>query len=223
MALFLGFCTENLPFALALGLVLELFWLDALRLGLIVPPSGTFSFLLLYPLCLLFHWYLPSLLPLPLVLCLAFGYAASWLEQWQRRKNAVYDAHLQAWVEQTTSDISPATLPACSSPSSRCFFESNAESSSKNILPLSPTEIIAFSRWFIFWSAAALYVLCFSVLYGFFYWLEKVYIVPSVPTVSWNMLYGLGLLGAVLSLRTKQAYAVLAMAFVFLFMWYAVK
>ncbi len=215
MALFLGFCTENLPFALALGLVLELFWIDALRLGCIVPPSGTFSFLLLYPLCILFQWYLPSMLPIPLVICLGFGYAASWLEQWHRRKNMAYDACLQEWVEKPHIDES-ANLK-------KDLVSSCNEQEKDAVAAMAPTEIIAFARWQMLWSAALLYMVCFSSIYAFFHWLQKIYTVPSLPMVSWNVLYGVGLLGAVLSLRTKRAYAVLGVAFFFLFLWFCIK
>ncbi len=215
MALFMGFCTENLPFALALGLVLELFWIDALRLGCIVPPSGTFSFLLLYPLCILFHWYAPSMLPIPLILCLGFGYAASWLEQWHRKKNMAYDACLQEWVENPVAGEHNALKEDRT--------EQCEEKTKGAAIAMAPTEIMAFARWQMLWSAAVLYMLCFALIYAFFYWLQKIYIVPSLPMVSWNVLYGVGLLGAVLSLRTKRAYAVLVAVFFFLFLWFCIK
>ncbi len=232
MALCLGFCTNNLPFALALALVLELFWVDALRLGIIIPPSGTFSFLLLYPLCLLFQWYLPSMLPIPLLLCLFFGHAASWLEQWQRHKNAVYDACLQAWVQWAKPDTVKADNAEPKAENSDFSddvaypVQSSARRetllfSEKNPKALSPAQIITHSRWRMLWSAALLYMVCFGILYAFFVWLQKVYIVPSLPTVTWNVLYGMGLLGAILSLRTKRAYTFLGVGLLFMFMWYA--
>ncbi len=206
IAFFLGFCTDNMSFALSLALVLELFWIDTLRLGIVVPPSGTFSFLLLYPLCLHFQWYLPSLLPIPLIICIMFGFVSSWFERWQRKKNSCYNANLEAWVRQTTENPDV------------CDVQSE-KLNTKQVLALSPSEIIFQSRWSMLWSSALLYVLCWSILYGFFKILQAFYIVPSISLFTWNLLYSIALLGAILSLRTSRTYAFLLLGFCFLFLW----
>ncbi len=189
-AFFMGLCTDSLPQALAIGFVLELFWIDSLRLGAVVPPTGTLSFLLLYPLCLMFDWTLPQQLPLPLFICMLFAHASAWLERWQREQNEANDARLELWVENTANPY--ALSPECS---------------------------VALSHWRVLWSAAALYMVCFGVLFGLFTALEHWYVIPMYSSMSWHILYGAGLLGAVLALRVRRAYIVLAGALFFGLTW----
>lgn len=51
LALFAGFFIGDWSLALPLGIIIELLWLDALELGSVVPPYGSLSFLLVFPLC----------------------------------------------------------------------------------------------------------------------------------------------------------------------------
>ncbi len=179
-ALLMGLATDTLGEALALGLVLELFWIDGLRLGTVVPPSATLSFLLLYPLCMLFGWQSPEQLPLPLLICILFAHVSAWQESWLRKRNASHDTAVEAWIEQPTS-----------APSAKA---------------LSPEAYIWRSHWRVLWSSALLYGLCFGLLYFFFAFLVQKQAFPIIPHLTWNILYGVGLLGAVLALRTRRAY-----------------
>ncbi len=206
MALLLGFCTDTMPFALALGLALELFWIDLLRLGTIIPPSGTFSFLLLYPICLLFQWELPSTLPLPLCICLIAGYGASLLERWQRRANAQYDAALEAWAMQNPDD---------GNQEGKDDVRENALQQAQ----LSPSLIISRARWRVLWSSALLYLGVFGCVYALLSWLETKHAVPIFPHFNWYMLYAIALIGPILALRTRRAYRVLALGIICLLFW----
>ncbi len=204
MALLFGFCTDNMPLALATALFFELFWIDLLRLGIIVPVSGTFSFLLFYPLCIIFQWQLPTALPLPLCMCLFFGHAAPLLERWQRSKNAAYDSALEDWVEHSKPSKASDDLLA---------LDDMSSSASQG---MSPAEIISRSRWRMLWSSALLYFSSFALLYGIFYWLKSTNSIPSFSYFTWYMLYGLALIGPILALRTRPAYKVLAFGFALL-------
>ncbi len=188
----MGLCTDSLPQALALGLVLELFWIDSLRLGAMVPPTAALSFLLLYPLCLIFQWSMPEQVVLPLVVCILFSHASAWLENWHRSVNASHDARLELWAEDVN-----------------------------NKHGMSPQKILYLSHWRVLWSSALLYVLCFVVLYAFFAVLTLWEWVPVFSHVSWPILYGVGLLGAVLALRTRRAYVVLAFSVLAVLAWQA--
>ncbi len=187
-ALFLGLLTNALPQALALGLILELFWIDALRLGTVVPPSATLSFLLLFPLCHHFSWLSPEQLPLPLLLCILFAHVAAGLERWHRVRNTALDARFELWLEHPSAPMA-----------------------------LSPERIMLRSHWRVLWSSLVLYMLCFVVVYVVFAYLMRHNIFPVFPHVSWSILYGVGLLGAVLALRTRRAYIVLALSLVLVF------
>ncbi len=186
----MGLCTQTLPEALALGLVLELFWIDGLRLGGVVPPSASLSFLLLYPLCLIFSWDLPQQVPIPLLLSIMCAHAAVWLEQWHRSANMSCDARLELWAENE-----------------------------KNKHGMSPEQIMTQSHWRVLWSSALLYMVCFGVLFGLCSLITVYYGMPSFVGLLWSALYGIGLLGAVLALRTRRAYIVLAFALGAVLLW----
>ncbi len=190
MALCLGLLTNALPQALALGLVLELFWIDALRLGTVVPPSATLSFLLLFPLCHHFSWFLPAQVPLPLLVCILFAHVAAGLERWHRARNTALDARFELWVEHPSAPMA-----------------------------LSPERIMLRSHWRVLWSSVVLYILCFGSVYVFFSYLVQEQLFPVFPHVTWNILFGVGLLGAVLALRTQRAYVVLALSLSMVLMW----
>ncbi len=190
----MGLCTNALPEAMALGLVLELFWIDGLRLGTIVPPSATLSFLLLFPLCFIFDWFSPSELPLPLLVCIVFAHVSAWLERWHRARNALHDAQLEHWVEAPTQEPYAA---------------------------LSPEHIILRSHWRVLWSSALVYMFCFALVYVFFKYLVQEQLFPVFYGMSWSQLYGVGLLGAILALRTRRVYVVLSLALVGVVFWQA--
>ena len=80
----LGLAVDQWEICLPLGILFELFWLDVLPLGSVVPPYGTLSFLLLFPLALLYGWRQPDTLLLPIVFSMLCASVASRLEQCQR-------------------------------------------------------------------------------------------------------------------------------------------
>ena len=57
-----------------------------------------------------------------------------------------------------------------------------------------------------------LFILCFYPIYGLLALMQHHVGLPEAPGLSWNVLYGVGLMGAVLALRTRRAYAVLGCA-----------
>jgi PTS system mannose-specific IIC component len=57
-----------------------------------------------------------------------------------------------------------------------------------------------------------LYAVCFGVIAAVLAELQRHEALPAPDTVSWSALFGAALLGAVLSLRTRQAYGVLLAA-----------
>ncbi len=164
--------------------------MDSLPLGAVVPPTASFSFALLYPLCLVFDWSLPEQLPLPLFFCMLLAHVCAWLERWHRGQNVLFDGCLEAWIYDT-----------------------------KDMLALSPECIMKFSHKRVLWTSALLYVACFGALCLFFSFLELGMSVPFFHDLSWVLLYGIGLVGAALALRTRRAYTVLACAMCLALMW----
>ncbi len=194
-AFILGLLSGELTLALSLGMVLELFWLDFLRLGALVPPSGTLSFILLFSLSLLHGWQEPMQLGIPLLFCVILAHTASWLEKWQRRQNDMLLKGVQVWAE--------CSLEAPNTPKGK--HVSHSETS------IAPDMVIASAFWRTLWSYALLYLACFVVLHTLFSFMQNIHALPLVPGLSWPILYGMGLTGAVLALRNKRAYAVLLM------------
>ena len=93
----LGLAVDQWEIGLPLGILFELFWLDVLPLGSVVPPYGTLSFLLLFPVALLYGWRQPDTLLLPIVFSMLCASGASRLEQYQRELlNGVSD-RVQRW------------------------------------------------------------------------------------------------------------------------------
>ena len=81
VALLAGWLTGDWALALPLGMICELFWLDVLELGSVVAPSGSFAFLLLFPLAHLWGLAGPDQLAVPLLLSLLLGNLVAWAEQ----------------------------------------------------------------------------------------------------------------------------------------------
>ena len=164
--------------ALPLGIIIELLWLDALELGSVVPPYGSLSFLLVFPICRHFGLDNPGPALLPLILSMMAAYAASWCEQRQRvSQNGMVDA-VVVWCNGRTGGMSPGRA-----------------------------VLVAGLRR-VLWQFV-LYGVCFSLIFILFKTLFSHHAAPALPLVTWSALYVAALLGAVLSLRTRQAYAVL--------------
>ncbi len=199
-AFILGLLSGELELALSLGIFLELFWLDFLRLGAVVPPSGTLSFILLFSLSLIHGWQEPMQLAIPLLFCVSFAYSASWLEKWQRRQNDILLEGVQAWAEwPNISNLSPK-------------FDKGKNTNSDLVSKcISPDAVMTSAFWRTLWSYGLLFLFCFVCLHTLFSFLQNIHALPLVPGLSWPMLYGMGLTGAVLALRNKRAYAVLLM------------
>ncbi len=185
-AFLFGIITNTLEFSLALGIFFELFWLDALRLGAIIPPSGNLSFLLLYPLILIFGWLEPSQFVLPLLLCLSLAYTIKKVELYQRKQNNIYIEQVKQWTKNPQTG-------------------------------LHPSHIIYKSLWQSIWIYALLYIVLFCLLYFLFSILGTTIPLPIVTQFNWTLLYATALMGALLALRTKKAYAILLLAIIIIF------
>lgn len=78
-----------------------------LPLGSVVPPYGTLSFLLLFPLSLLYDWRQPDALLLPIVFAMLCAYAAAWLEQYQRELMDDASDRVQCWCAGAPGGMVP--------------------------------------------------------------------------------------------------------------------
>lgn len=80
---------------------------------------------------------------------------------------------------------------------------------------LSPDAVVYASLAGRAMQQGALYVLCFGALYGL---LRLTVLLPAgipvVPGITWNVLFGVGSVGALLALRTRRAYAVLGVCLI---------
>ena len=140
-----------------------------------VPPYGSLSFLLVFPLCRTFGLDQPGMAMLPLILSMLAAYTASWCELRQRiGLNPMVDA-IMAWSN------------------------GRGEASPGRVLLLAG---LCRALW-----QAALYMVCFGLIYVLLAVLATNHATPMLPAVTWSALYVAALLGAVLSLRTRQAYA----------------
>lgn len=91
-----------------LGIILELFWLDVVPLGSIVPPLNVFSFWLMVPLCLHFSWIQPAPMLFPLMLAVLCAYGGAWLERWLRVYRNTSLGQVHRWTAQTAQGCPPA-------------------------------------------------------------------------------------------------------------------
>ena len=185
-----GAITSDWSLAIPLGIIFELLWLDALELGSVVPPYGSLSFLLLFPLCRHFGLAEPGNLLIPLIFCMLAAYAAAYGEHRQRiSQNPMVDK-VETWCAGKPGGLAPGTA---------LFFSS-----------------LHRSLWQI-----TLYCLCFAVIFSLLRTLQNSQSLPALRAVTWSALYVAALLGAVLSLRTRQAYMVLTgcLALVAMLIW----
>jgi len=107
LALLAGSLTSQWPLALALGMVLELLWLDVLELGAIVAPFGGLSFLLLFPLACHLGLDQPGPLLIPLICALLAAYAAAWLERFFRMRQNRLLAAVEQYCAGNEAALSP--------------------------------------------------------------------------------------------------------------------
>ncbi len=186
VAFFLGIITNNLEFSLALGIVFELFWLDALRLGAIIPPSGNLSFLLLYPMALIFNWQHPSQFAIPLLICLSLAYTTIKIELFQRKQANNYICCVEKWTANPQTGMHPSQI----------IYKS-------------------LTKFILIYSA--LYIVLFFILYLLFDIISLKFNL-HIENFSWTILYAASLMGAILALRTKRAYAILLLALILIFL-----
>lgn len=173
-----GFCTSEWALALALGITLELLWLDVLELGSVVPPFSGLGFLLLFPLAGHFGWNQPGPLLLPLILAMLAAYAGSFLELRQRAAQNLWVDRVEAWGQGDRCALSPGQAV------------------------LRATLYRAFGQFL-------LYAVCYSLIFSLLSVLHAWQAAPSLPFLTWPMVFAASLMGAILSLRTRQAYGVL--------------
>lgn len=178
LGLLAGWFTGRWDVALPLAVTLELFWLDVIRLGAVVPPMSSLAYLLLLPLVLLLDLQAPQQLGAPLLLCLGCAQAAGWLERWERCRSNVLAEKVLCWSAGEGGGLSPERAVA---------------------LSLGAQALLRYLA----------YVLCYTALYGVLSLAKTYALLPVLPNLSWNILYGLGFMGAVLAMRTRRAYAVL--------------
>lgn len=77
---------------------------------------------------------------------------------------------------------------------------------------LAPERVIARSLSAQAASRFLLYLACYSCVYALVSLCRAWDALPCIPLVTWPVMYGIGLMGAVLSLRTRRAYVALACA-----------
>ena len=179
LALITGIYTSDWALALSLGIILELLWLDVLELGSVVPPFGSLSFLLLFPLASHFGLNRPGPLLLPLILVILAAYLGSFME----RSLRIHENHLVDRVEAW------------------CAGDCFALAPDRAVL-----HVILLRAFWQF----LLYAVCYVLLFCMIAVLSARQALPQLSVLSWPMLYGAALMGAVLSLRTRRAYMVLA-------------
>ena len=93
---------------LPLGIFLELFWLDSVPLGSVVPPLQMFSFWLLMPLTLHFSWKTPGPMLFPLFLAALCAYGGAGLERWLRLYRNTVRSRILLWINRDSRGESPA-------------------------------------------------------------------------------------------------------------------
>lgn len=73
----------------------------------------------------------------------------------------------------------------------------------------SPGAALCYSSLRRFFWQIGLYCLCFALIFSLLGILQRHQALPPLQAVTWSALYVAALMGAVLSLRTRQAYVVL--------------
>ena len=144
-----------------------------------MPPFGSLSFLLLFPLASHFWLNRPGPLLLTLILVILAAYLGGFMERSLRiHENYLVD-RVEAWC------------------AGDCFA----------LTPGQAVLHVVLLR--AFWQFM-LYVVCYALLFCLIAVLSARQALPQLSILSWPMLYGAALMGAVLSLRTRRAYMVLA-------------
>ncbi len=161
-----------------LGIILELFWLDVVPLGSIVPPLNVFSFWLMVPLCLHFSWEQPAPMLVPLLLAVICAYGGAWLERWLRVYRNTLLGQVHRWATQTGQGCPPA-------------------------------RAVVHSAWQRFFLQLFFFSVCYIMVLEFTLSLQARGMLLQLDALTWPVVYAVSALGALLSLRTRRAYALL--------------
>lgn len=179
LALLVGAVTGEWEHILPLGIVLELFWLDVLPLGSIVPPLHGFAFWLMAPLCLHFQWKTPAPLLLPLLFAVLCAYGGAWLERWMRLYRNTVLGQVHHWAGH---------VPGVACPPGRAVF-------------CAIRQRLLLQLFFFILSYVTVVEMTVS--------LQARQLLIQVDALTWPTVYAVAALGAVLSLRARQAYLTL--------------
>lgn len=178
-----GLVTGHTDIALPLGIIFELFWLDIIPLGAVIPPVASLNFFLVFCLALVFDWHSPAQFVLPLLITLPCAYLGAMLERRQYARNDIALEPLHNWMLSPTTGQSPGHIIVRS---------------------LVQTTLLQGGLFLLLFSLA--YVLMLSGVEAFF---ADIF---NKVQVSWKLLYGFAAIGAIVALRTRRAYAALALS-----------
>jgi len=156
----------------------ELFWLDIIPVGSIIPPSASFAFLLLLPLMHVFCLHTPELLALPLLATLCCAYALRHLEGRRRLRADAVAGRVECALASHDPDIDGLL--------GRCIRASLFAQAVQGMV---------------------LYGLCYGVLLMSLHACVAIRgALPELPGVDWPVLLCAAALGGLLALRTRQAF-----------------
>lgn len=175
-----GLVTGHSDIALPLGIIFELFWLDVIPLGAVIPPVASLNFFMVFCLALVFDWHNPAQFVLPLLLTLPCAWLGAAVERWQYTRNDTALEPLQLWMQGENKGQSPAQIIARS---------------------LLQTACMQGMLFLLLFSAA--YALLRG---GLDDWFVTFF---TTDQVTWTILYGFAAVGAIVALRTRRAYVML--------------
>lgn len=157
--------------------------MDIIPLGAVIPPVASLNFFLVFCLALIFDWHSPAQFVLPLLITLPCAYLGAMLERRQYARNDTCLEPLHSWMLSPTTGQSPG----------RIIMHS-----------LVQTALLQ----------AGLFLLLFSLVYVVMLsGVEECFTnIFSKAQVSWRFLFGFAAIGAIVALRTRRAYAALALS-----------
>lgn len=187
LGLLYAFLVGNTPFVLPLAIFFELFWLDLFPIGGYLPPSPSFSYLMLLVLGFYFNWATPGEVIVPLALSLPFAYLTPLLEGWLRKQRNMWNSQVLKKSRGTA-----------------------ALGKSTGVI-LGQSLALTLALELLLWIASTV-----ALGFFLSFIMNSSFHVQS-PEASWGFLYLLGCTGAVLALRLRRAYLVFIFSFLILF------
>lgn len=177
IGLILAVFSNNPVDIIATALALELFWLDVIPVGTVIPPDRLLPLLLTALCARVFDLHGAGEFLTPLLIFSVCGGLGAWLTGWVRKRQNAAHAQLQDWASRGDERDLPALLMlrgtvlffACQT---ALFF---------GVFVLS---LIAARLWFLHIGEA---------------------LVPDIPGISWPWLILAAGIGGILSLRLKKA------------------